>query len=165
MKSEETILFANDGAFVNECEIRNPDGSRLKIKLRGGLLVVRVLDRGSQNNPSMRSSFVVSPHNPTPTTDPTLILVTDPPLRGRTASVSVRVQVTWSFTLLVSVRLRSIIGDLLEEYVEKRRRLNKIEAFVWLFSQALLSLLPIVWQMIRYDVSSGWSAWRLWRSA
>src|SRR5690242_10042770 len=151
MKSEGKILLANDGAFVNECEIRNADGSRLKIKLRGDLAVVRVLDRGSENKPTMRSSFVVSPHTPTPTTDPTLIVVTAPPSRGRTASVSVRFQVTWSFTLLVSVRLRSIIGDLLEEYVERRQRLNKIEAFVWLFSQVLFSLMPIVWQMIRYD--------------
>jgi hypothetical protein len=55
MTSEGKILFANDGAFVNECEIRNPDGSHLKIKLREDLLVIRVLDRGSQNKPTMCS--------------------------------------------------------------------------------------------------------------
>lgn len=164
MTSEGKVLLSNDGAFVNECEIRNSDGSHLKIKLRGDLLVVRVLDRGSQNKPTMRASFLVYPHTPTPTTDPTIIVVHAAPIRGQTSSFSMRVQVTWSFTLLASVRLRSIIGDLVEEYVERRLRLNRTEAFVWLFTQALFSLLPIVWQMIRYDVSNGWSAWRLWRS-
>lgn len=165
MKPEGKILLAHDGAFVNECELKNSDGSHLKIKLRGDLLVVRVLDRGSQNKPTMRTSFFVSPHTPKAATESTLIVVTAPPLRGQTKSVSVRVQVTWSFTLLVSVRLRSIIGDLVEEYVERRLCLNKPAAFVWLFNQALFSLLPIVWQITRYDASNGWSAWRLWRSA
>jgi len=164
MTSEGKILLGNDGAFVNEAEITNPDGSHLKIKLRGDLLIVRVLDRGSRNKPGMRSSFVVSSDIPMPTTETTLIVVLAPPLRGRTASVSVRVQVTWSFTLLISVRLRSIIGDLVEEYDEKRPRLNKSEAFVWFLRQAVGSILPIVWQMIRYDLSNGLSAWRLWRS-
>lgn len=165
MKSEGKILLAHDGAFVNECDITNSDGSHLRIKLRGDLLVVRVLDRGSKDKPAMRSTFVVSPHTPTPTTDPTLIVVTAPPLRGQTASVSVRVQVTWSFTLLVSMRLRSIIGDLCEEYRERGPDLNKTSAFIWLLNQLLFSLLPVVWQIIRYDISNGWSAWRLWRSA
>jgi len=63
MKSEGKVFLANDGAFVNEAEIRNPDGSHLKIKLTGDLLIVRVLDRGSRNKPTMRSSFVVSRHS------------------------------------------------------------------------------------------------------
>lgn len=163
MTSDQRVLLATDGAFVNEAEIRNADGSHLKIKLRGERVIVRLLDRGSRNAPG-HSYRVVPPGTlPIPTTTPTLMLLGSPFVAGK-SSVSVSVQVTWSLSLLVSVRLKAILGDITEEYAYRRKRLSESKALVWLLTQIVCSIVPVVWQLLRYDFKEGMSAWRLWRS-
>jgi hypothetical protein len=161
--SERKVLLATDGEFVKEADIRNPDGSRFKIKLRGERVIVRLLDRGCKNAPGNRFCVIPPGKTPVPTAEPTLFLLSPPFQAGKT-SVSVQVQVTWSLTLLISVRLRSIIGDIIEEYGEKRKRMGASRAVVWLLIQSVCSVRPVFWQMLRYDLNAGISAWKLWRS-
>jgi hypothetical protein len=159
MTSERKVLLATDGEFVNEVNIRNPDGSHFKIKLRGERVIVRLLDRGCQNAPGNRLCVIPPGKTPVPTAEPMLFFLFQ---AGKT-SFSAQVQVTWSLTLLISVRLRSIIGDIVEEYAEKRKRIGPSRAVVWLLIQALGSAIPITWQILRYDLHAGLSAWKLWR--
>jgi hypothetical protein len=163
MTSEGKVLLSADGAFVDEAEVRTPDGSRLKLKLRGGRVIVRVLEKGSLNQTNGRLLLVKPGRVPAPTAEPTIILL-DSPIQAGKSSGSVQFQVTWSLTLLVSVRLRNILGDFTEEYVEKRKRLGKSASIFWFANQSARSILPIVWQVMRHDLSDGLSAWRLWRS-
>jgi hypothetical protein len=78
--------------------------------------------------------------------------------------VCVQVIVTWSFTLLVTVRVSDMVGDLTEEFAEKRSRLGGFKAVIWLIDQSLNSIGPLVWQIARHDLYAGLIAWRAWRS-
>jgi len=157
------ILLEKNGAFIDEAEIRKADGSHFKIKLKDNRLLVRVLDRGSQNQPSSAYKIVPS-GQPVPRYHPEATLLMLSQSHHGKSSVSVQVIVTWSFTLLVTDRVRNMVGDLTEEFAEKRSGLSKVAAMIWLLNQSLNSIGPIIWQIIRYDSCAGLTAWRTWRS-
>ncbi len=158
------ILLEKNGVFIDEAEINNADGSHLKIKLTKNRLLVRVLNRGSKNQPSSTFKLVPFGH-PVPRYHSEATLLMLPPTYQGKSSVSVQVIVTWSFTLLVTVRVRDMVGDLTEEFAQKRSRLSKLKAIIWLINQSLNSIAPLVWQIARYDTHAGLAAWRTWRTS
>jgi hypothetical protein len=52
-----------------------------------------------------------------------------------------------------------IVGDLLEEYGRLRPELGFIKARLWLYNQALNSVLPVVWKALLHHTSRRLSKW------
>jgi hypothetical protein len=163
MKTDGNLLLEMNGKFIDEAEIKNPDGSHLKIKLKGNNVLVRVLNRGAHNQPSSCWQLVL-PGQPFPKShsEPTLLMLLQP--QDGKLSVSAKVIVTWAFTPLITARLEAMVGDLSEEYAERRERLCKTKALIWILTQSLSSIVPLIWQIARYDSCAGVTAWKTWRS-
>jgi hypothetical protein len=157
------ILLEKDGVLINRVAIKNPsDGSRCKVRLIEGKLVMRMLDGGTGSGPSIRVEAVPPGHCASESNgEPRLILLL-PPFENGKAQASFPVVITCSLTMAVSRRLKSIIGDVVEEYNDRRLNRGKGRACIWVTAQVFGSIGPIIWQIVRYDLRTGLNGWKVW---
>jgi hypothetical protein len=157
------VFIEEDGIFVRQAEIKDPlEGSHLKIKLSSGVVIVRVLNRRPGVAPSFEMRFLSSGARLGGRSSKARLVVWMPPFVNGETNGAVPFLVTWSFALCVSFRVKAIVGDLAEEYAQKRLSLGKSTARIWLSKQILGSIGQAIWQILRYDLRTGLNGWRVW---
>jgi hypothetical protein len=160
--NSSNIILEKDGFLINEVAIKNPsDGSRCKVRLIEGKLVMRMLDGGSGSGPSIRVEAVAPGHCPRESNgEPRLILFLS--FEKGKFQGSFPVVITCSFTMAVSRRLKNIIGDFVEEFTDRKLSRSKGRAWIWLMWQVFGSMGQIIWQIVRYDLRTGLHGWKVW---
>ena len=157
------VLIEEDGVLVNEAEIIDPlTESHLKIKLVRGRVYVRVVKRRLDVGPRIDHTVLLPGQSLSGNSTRPRLVVRFPPLVGDESTVKVEFLVTWSPALLISFRLRILLGDLVEEYGDKRSRMGTQGARLWLLNQVARSIVPVCWQIIRYDLIPSAKSWLLW---
>jgi hypothetical protein len=158
------MLIEEGGAFVNEAEIIDPvNESHLKIKLVRGRLYVRVLKRSLDVKPSIPHVLLMPGTSLSgSSTVPRLVVQFPPFVDDESSTVKLQFVVTWSALLCVSFRLRILMGDLIEEFGQKRLKMSTHKARRWMLKQIARSIMPVCWQILRYDLIPGLKSWLLW---
>jgi hypothetical protein len=161
MTSEsESVAIEHLGNLMNQVAIKDSlNGCRLKLKLKSGRVVIRVL-----HSPSVQWSFnaqAILPGAPLPKSNkPTLLFF--PTLSNGLFQAEVPIILTYSLPLMVSVRMKTIVGDLVESHTQLRLRAGASKANRWLIKQVLSSMGPVVWQIARYDLLALVRDWLIW---
>jgi len=158
-----SVLIEEGGAFVDAAEIIDPvKGSHLKIKLVRGRLYVRVLKRRLDVSPSIPHVLLMPDGKLSGSSTQPRLVVALPPFVSGESTLKLEFLVTWSALLCVSFRLRILIGDLAEEFGQKRLKIGTHKARRWLLKQIAWSFIPVCWQILRYDLLPGLKSWLLW---
>lgn len=157
------MLIEDGGAFVNEADITDPvKESHLKIKLVRGRFYVRVLKRRLDVDPSIPHVILMPGASISSSSTVPRLVVRLPQFVGGESSLKLEFLVTWSVSLCISFRLRILIGDLVEEFSQKRSKIGTYKARQWLLKQITRSTVPVCWQILRYDLIPGLKSWLLW---
>lgn len=158
---EPRVLLEQAGNLVRKVEtIELSTGCRFKVKLKQERVIIRLLHSGSIE--WAISTKAVLPGQPfgVSADKPTVIFL--PTLLNGIYEVEVPFVTTYSFALAVSLRLKSIVGDLIEGYNQFPICFGNNRAGLWVIKQLMGSAAPIVWQIVRYDVTTCLRDWLLW---
>lgn len=159
MANTPTVLIDKAGQLVNQDEIL-VDGCRFRIKVRQGSVLLRLL-----YSESVRWSVpyrAVFPGHSVPASEGRSTVLFFPTLDGDTFHSAVPFVITYSLGLKIMQRLKTLEGDLREEYTQLSLRCDRSRSMIWLTEQVIGSLGPTMWQLFRYDIVAGLRDFLLW---
>lgn len=162
MTSEDaSVLIEEAGKLVSHIKIKDPsNGCRFNVKLKQGRVIIRVLHSSSiQWSLSLQ---VMLPGEPLCQLSDKRTVLLLARLTDGLFEAEVPIIVTYSLVSRVSLRIKTIIGDLAEGHSDLRFRLGESIANRWLVKQVTSSIGHVVWQIARYDITAQLKDSLLW---